>query len=133
MVTVAITQNLAIEQAITEALHHLELEPLICGPRVAQKPNDTWASAGDTTAVTKPDTLHAVLRYVQQFGPRGGDRQLADIGIVPERKRPNSCLWHAESFAPIRSLMRVPAALHWVTSGGRTGGDDTRISMTCHL
>jgi uncharacterized protein (DUF362 family) len=70
MVTVAITQNLAIEQAITEALHHLELEPLICGPRVAQKPNDTWASAGDTTAVTKPDTLHAVLRYVQQFGPR---------------------------------------------------------------
>jgi uncharacterized protein (DUF362 family) len=62
MVAVAITQNSVIEQAITEALHHLELEALIRGKRVAVKPNDTWASAGDTTAVTQPDTLHTVLR-----------------------------------------------------------------------
>jgi uncharacterized protein (DUF362 family) len=34
------------------------------------KPNDTWASAEDTTAVTQPDTLRTVLRYVQRFGPR---------------------------------------------------------------
>ena len=70
MVAVAITQNSVIEQAITEALHHLELEALIRGKRVAVKPNDTWASAGDTTAVTQPDTLRTVLQYVQRFGPR---------------------------------------------------------------
>jgi hypothetical protein len=61
MVAVAITQNFAIDQAMTEALDHLELEPLLCGKRVAVKPNDTWASAEDTTAVTQPGTLRAVL------------------------------------------------------------------------
>jgi uncharacterized protein (DUF362 family) len=70
MVAVAITQNFVIEQAMTEALHRLELEPLIRGKRVAVKPNDTWASAEDTTAVTQPDTLRAVLRFLQGFGPR---------------------------------------------------------------
>jgi uncharacterized protein (DUF362 family) len=70
MVAVAITQNFAINQAMTEALDHLELEPLLQGKRVAVKPNDTWASAEDTTAVTQPDTLRAVLRYVQQSRPR---------------------------------------------------------------
>jgi uncharacterized protein (DUF362 family) len=70
MVAVAITQNFAIEQAISQALHYLELEALIRGQRVAVKPNDTWASAGDTTAVTQSDTLRAVLRYVQRFEPR---------------------------------------------------------------
>jgi uncharacterized protein (DUF362 family) len=69
MVAVAITQNFAIHQAMTEALDHLELEPLLRGKRVAVKPNDTWASAEDTTAVTQPDTLRAVLRYVQQSRP----------------------------------------------------------------
>jgi uncharacterized protein (DUF362 family) len=70
MVAVAITQNFAIHQAMTEALDHLELEPLLRGTRVAVKPNDTWASAEDTTAVTQPDTLRAVLRYVQRSRPR---------------------------------------------------------------
>ena len=70
MVAVAITQNFVIEQAMTVALHRLELEPLIRGKRVAVKPNDTWASAEDTTAVTQPDTLRAVLRFLQGFGPR---------------------------------------------------------------
>jgi uncharacterized protein (DUF362 family) len=69
MVAVAITQNIVIQHAITEALHHLELEPLIRGKRVAVKPNDTWASAEDTTAVTQPDTLRTVLQYMQGFGP----------------------------------------------------------------
>jgi uncharacterized protein (DUF362 family) len=70
MVAVAITQNFTIEQAIPEALNHLELEPLIRGKLVAVKPNDTWASAEDTTAVTQADTLGAVLRYLRRFGPR---------------------------------------------------------------
>jgi uncharacterized protein (DUF362 family) len=70
MAVVAITQNIAIEQAMTEALGHLELEALIRGRRVAVKPNETWASAEDTTAVTQPDTLRAVLQYVQRFMPR---------------------------------------------------------------
>jgi uncharacterized protein (DUF362 family) len=69
MVAVAITQNVAIEQAVPEALDHLMLEPLLRGRRVAVKPNDTWASAEDTTAVTQPDTLRAVLRYVRRFRP----------------------------------------------------------------
>jgi uncharacterized protein (DUF362 family) len=70
MVAVAITQNSVIEQATTEALHHLDLEALIRGKRVAVKPNDTWASAEDTTAVTQLDSLRTVLRYVQRFRPR---------------------------------------------------------------
>ena len=70
MVAVAITQHVAIEHAISQALHYLELEALIRGQRVAVKPNDTWASAEDTTAVTQPDTLRAVLRFLQGFGPR---------------------------------------------------------------
>jgi uncharacterized protein (DUF362 family) len=70
MVAVAIAQNVAIEQAIAEALAHLDLEALIRSKRVAVKPNDTWASAEDTTAVTQPDTLRAVLRYVQRLAPR---------------------------------------------------------------
>ena len=37
---------------------------------MAVKANDTWASAEDTTAVTQPDALRAVLRDVQRFRPR---------------------------------------------------------------
>jgi uncharacterized protein (DUF362 family) len=70
MVAVAIAQNFAIEQAIAEALAHLDLEVMIRSKRVAVKPNDTWASADDTTAVTQPDTLRAVLRYIQRLAPR---------------------------------------------------------------
>src|SRR5206468_5384454 len=33
-------------------------------------PNETYASAEDTTAVTQPDTLRAVLRRVKRFGPK---------------------------------------------------------------
>jgi uncharacterized protein (DUF362 family) len=70
MATVVITHNEQIEQAITEALGQIELEPLIHDKLVAVKPNDTWASPDDKTGVTQPDTLRAVLRFVKQFGPR---------------------------------------------------------------
>jgi uncharacterized protein (DUF362 family) len=70
MSTVAITQNDDIERAITEALSLLTIEPLIRGKLVAIKPNETWASADDTTGVTQPDTLRAVLRFIKRFEPR---------------------------------------------------------------
>jgi uncharacterized protein (DUF362 family) len=43
---------------------------LVRGKIVAVKPNETWASAEDTTGVTQPDTLRAVLRAMKRFGPR---------------------------------------------------------------
>ena len=69
MVAVVITQNIIIQHAMSEALHYLELEPLIRGKQVAVKLNDTWASVEDTTAVTQPDTLRAVLQFIRGFGP----------------------------------------------------------------
>jgi uncharacterized protein (DUF362 family) len=70
MATVVITQNFEMENAIGEAMQHVPLEQLVRGRIVAVKPNDTWASPDDTTAVTQPDTLRAVLRNVKRFGPR---------------------------------------------------------------
>src|SRR5207253_6360643 len=37
---------------------------------VAVKPNDTWASEDDTTGITQPDTLRAVLRAIKRHDPR---------------------------------------------------------------
>ena len=59
-----------ITKAIDQALSAIALEPLVSGKRVAVKPNDTWASADDTTGITQPDTLRAVLRAIQRFAPR---------------------------------------------------------------
>jgi uncharacterized protein (DUF362 family) len=71
MTTVAITQDLGdIAAAIAKALPYLALEPLIRGKLVAVKPNETWASAEDRTAVTQGDTLAAVLHEVKRLGPR---------------------------------------------------------------
>ena len=70
MTPVAITQDDAIEQAITQALGYLQFESIIRGKIVAVKPNDTWASDQDKTAVTQPDTLRAVLRLVKQHNPK---------------------------------------------------------------
>ena len=71
MSTVAVTQDREdIGHAIGEALDHLPLERLVKGKLVAVKPNETWASADDTTGVTQPDTLRAVLRAIKQLGPR---------------------------------------------------------------
>jgi uncharacterized protein (DUF362 family) len=70
MTIVAITHHDDIEQSITSALDHLDIEPLIRGKLVAVKPNETWASREDKTAVTQPDSLRAALRYLKQFSPR---------------------------------------------------------------
>lgn len=68
--SVVITRNAAIDKAVADALEHIPLGPLVRGKVVAVKPNDTWASKEDTTGVTQPDTLGAVLRYLKAFGPR---------------------------------------------------------------
>src|SRR5947207_296314 len=70
MATVAITHNEHIETAIQEALNLLTIADLVTGKLVAVKPNETWASKEDTTAVTQPDTLRAALRYIKQFHPK---------------------------------------------------------------
>ena len=70
MVAVAITHNpSSIEAAIEQALGLLPLDDLVRGRLVAVKPNETWASADDTTGVTQPDTLRGVLRALRQLGP----------------------------------------------------------------
>lgn len=70
MADVAVTQNQSIEKAVAETLRHLPLEKLVRGKRVAVKPNETWASSEDKTAVTQPDTLRAVLQHLKQHQPR---------------------------------------------------------------
>ncbi len=59
-----------IEQAIAEALAHIDLDRLVRGKLVAVKPNETTATAEDSTGVTQADTLRAVLQAVQRAGPR---------------------------------------------------------------
>jgi uncharacterized protein (DUF362 family) len=70
MASVAVTQNDDVARAVDEALGHVDLEPLVRGKLVAVKPNETWASAEDTTGVTQGDTLRAVLKHLKRFGPR---------------------------------------------------------------
>jgi uncharacterized protein (DUF362 family) len=70
MTDVVITQNERIEDAIAAALEHVPLRSLVSGRRVAVKPNETWASRDDTTGITQPDTLRAVLRAIKRNGPR---------------------------------------------------------------
>ena len=49
--SVVITQNSDIEDALSAALEHIPLEPLVRGKVVAVKPNDTWASKEDIIGV----------------------------------------------------------------------------------
>ncbi|MDQ3810574.1 MAG: DUF362 domain-containing protein [Chloroflexota bacterium] len=71
MATVAITHDPnSIEAAVDRALRLLPLEQLVRGRLVAVKPNETWASATDTTGVTQPDTLRGLLRALRRLGPR---------------------------------------------------------------
>ena len=70
MPAVAITHHDDISRAIHDALAHVPLERLAAGKLVAVKPNETWASEEDRTAVTQPETLRAVLREIGRFGPR---------------------------------------------------------------
>jgi hypothetical protein len=112
-----IAQNTEIELAIREALDHLTCESLIRGKLVAVKPNDTWASASDKTGVTQPDTLRAVLHFVQRYEPRelivtGGAGAaetdevfriagLMDIANVSPLSANNGlCLWHETTVRP---------------------------------
>lgn len=71
MPSVAIAQDTDdIAVAIAEVLGHMPLERLVRDRVVAIKPNETWASQDDLSAVTQGDTLRAVLREVKRFGPR---------------------------------------------------------------
>jgi uncharacterized protein (DUF362 family) len=70
MSKVVIAQHEAIETSMAQALDVLDMEPLVKGKLVAIKPNDTWASPEDLTAVTQPDSLRALLRHVKQFNPK---------------------------------------------------------------
>src|SRR5438093_5960091 len=71
MPDIVITRNRTdIGSAIEEALAEIALEPIVAGKVVAVKPNDTWASKDDTTGITQPDTLRAVLRTVKRHHPR---------------------------------------------------------------
>jgi len=69
MTEVVITRDDRIETAIIEALERIPLASLVRGRVVAVKPNDTWASRDDTTGITQPDTLPAVLRAVRAYEP----------------------------------------------------------------
>lgn len=70
MAKVVITHNMNIEDAVSEALSLLDIKDLIQNKIVAIKPNDTWASKADKTAVTQPDTLRGVLRHIKKFNPK---------------------------------------------------------------
>src|SRR5512142_2564848 len=70
MARVVITRDKGIENAIDSAFDQIDkLDDLIRGKQVAIKPNDTWASAKDKTAITQPDTLRAVIRNVKKYDP----------------------------------------------------------------
>jgi uncharacterized protein (DUF362 family) len=70
LVAVAIAHDpTSIEPAVERALGHLPLEALVRDRVVAVKPNETFATADDTSAVTQPDTLRAVLRVLSRFQP----------------------------------------------------------------
>src|SRR5437016_5098028 len=60
----------SIEVAVERALGYLGLNDLVRDRVVAVKPNETWASAEDTTGVTQAYTLRGVLRSLKQVGPR---------------------------------------------------------------
>ena len=70
MSSVVITRENDVETAIHEALQPIDVESLTRGKTVAVKPNATWATPDDTTAVTQPDTLRGVLRYLKRHEPR---------------------------------------------------------------
>ena len=69
MTSVAITHNEDILRSIHDALDAIEVEPAVRGKHVAIKPNETWASRDDLTAVTQGDALRALLQYVKRFEP----------------------------------------------------------------
>src|SRR5437764_14784755 len=97
MPKVAITHNSNIELAISEALKHIEVEEIIRDKVVALKPNETWASKDDLTAVTQGDTLRAVLRFLKKRAPKKLDRYRRSgcrrDGRDSSRKRDDESHW----------------------------------------
>jgi uncharacterized protein (DUF362 family) len=69
MTDVVITRDDRIETAIVNALELIPLASFVRGRVVAVKPNDTWASRDDTSGITQPDTLRAVLRSLRAYEP----------------------------------------------------------------
>ena len=67
---VSIARDDRIEGAVQEALERLRLGDLVGGRKVAVKPNETAIQDGETTGVTQPDTLRAVLRHLKRLNPR---------------------------------------------------------------
>lgn len=70
MSVVSIVHESRQEDAIWGALDLLPLDDLFRDKVVGIKPNETWASPADLTAVTQADTLEAMLAYVQKRRPR---------------------------------------------------------------
>jgi uncharacterized protein (DUF362 family) len=70
MSEVVITRHDRVESAIVEGLEAIPLASLVRGRVVAIKPNETWASREDTTGITQPDTLRAVLRAIRAYEPK---------------------------------------------------------------
>lgn len=69
MPDVFITQNDKIEQAIMQAIAKLPCGNIMRGKIVAIKPNDTYADENDTTGVTQPETLRAVINCLKRHRP----------------------------------------------------------------
>jgi uncharacterized protein (DUF362 family) len=66
----AIQRNANVKEGIWGALDSLgDLKDLFRGRYVAIKPNDTWASPDDATAVTQADSVEAVIQYVKKYNP----------------------------------------------------------------
>jgi uncharacterized protein (DUF362 family) len=122
MTDVVITHNERIEEAITTALQHIPLATLFTDRRVAVKPNETWASEDDTSGITQPDTLRAVLRQVKRHHPRtlvvtggAGAAQTDDVfrigGLmaVVEEEGPEFVDHNRPPFAPVELEYRPSA------------------------
>ncbi len=66
MSVVSIADHPNPNQALTQALDALDLQGLFTNKVVAVKPNETWASARDCTAVTQADNLETTLAYIKR-------------------------------------------------------------------
>ncbi|CAG1066540.1 hypothetical protein BAC1_02158 [uncultured bacterium] len=68
---VSIAYSSDIDSAIAGALDKLEgLSELFIGRHVAVKPNETWASAEDTSACTQADTVRSLIRFIKGYYPK---------------------------------------------------------------
>jgi len=71
MSRVAIAHNKDFTKGIPQALDLLgDLSKLFKGKHVAIKPNETWCSQKDKTAVTQADAVRATIKYVKKFKPK---------------------------------------------------------------